>query len=86
VIVRRIRAIGIVATCLAGGGCQTAASFDAWGSYLPGWLVCSAVAIVLAVAAHLALRRLGIEPAAPVVAYPALVVAVTCAQWLLFLR
>jgi hypothetical protein len=83
---RWIRAFGLVTTCLAAGGCETAASFDVWGSYFPGWLVCSAVAIVLTVVAHVALLRLNIEPAAPVVAYPALVAALTFAQWLMFLR
>ena len=83
---RWVPPIGVISACIATGGCETAASFDISGSYFPGWLVCSGLAIALAVVAHVALRRLRIEPAVPVVAYPALVAALTFAQWLIFLR
>ena len=67
-------------------GCGRAPSFDILGSYFPGWLVCLTVALLLTVLVRFLLRRLEIELAAPIVAYPSLLASLTFAQWLLFLR
>jgi hypothetical protein len=77
---------GLVFTCVAVAGWDRAPSLDILGSYVPGWLVSVIVALVLAVLVRFLLRRLEIELAAPIVAYPSLVAWLTFAQWLLFLQ
>ena len=77
---------GLAFACLAVAGCDRAPSFDILGSYLPGWLVCLAVALLLTVLVRFLLLRLKVELPAPIVVYPSLLACLTFAQWLLFLR
>lgn len=65
-------------------GCSRAPSVDVMGSFFPGWLVCVILAIGLAAAARLALLRLRIKVALPILVYPSLAAIFTFALWLLF--
>ena len=65
-------------------GCSRAPSVDVLGSFFPGWLVCLVLGIVLAAAARLALMRLRIKVAIPILVYPSLAAIFTFVLWLLF--
>jgi hypothetical protein len=72
----------LVAPLLA--GCSRAPSVDVLGSFFPAWMVCFIVAIVLTVLAHLALLRLRVKVALPMLAYPSLAALFTFLLWLIF--
>jgi hypothetical protein len=66
-------------------GCGRNPNVEAVGSYFPGWLLCLAVAIVVTVFAHYALRRLALHHhvlGAPLLIYPGMVLLLTCLFWL----
>jgi hypothetical protein len=65
-------------------GCSRAPSVDVMGSFFPGWLVCVIVGIVFAAVARLALLRLRIKVALPILVYPSLAAIFTFVLWLLF--
>jgi hypothetical protein len=65
-------------------GCSRAPSIEVLGSFFPAWLVCFIVAIVLTALARLALLRLRMKPALPLLIYPSLVALFTFLLWLLF--
>ena len=65
-------------------GCSRAPSVDVLGSFFPGWLVCLTAAIVLAALVRLALLRLRLRFAFPVLVYPSLAALFTFALWLIF--
>jgi hypothetical protein len=71
---------------LPASSCERAPSFDILGSYFPAWLLCLCVSLLLTVLVRWALLRLQVAVVAPVLVYPCLLAALTCAQWLLFLR
>jgi len=66
-------------------GCGRAPAFDVLGSFFPAWLVCFAVAILLAVLCR-ALLQPRVEIALPVLVYPSLTAIFTFALWLVFFR
>ena len=66
-------------------GCGRAPAFDVLGSFFPAWLVCFAVAILLAVLCR-ALLQSRVEIAFPVLVYPSLTAILTFALWLAFFR
>jgi len=57
---------------------------DVLGSFFPAWLVCFTVAIVLTCLVRLALLRLHIKVALPILMYPSLTGVFTFAVWLIF--
>ena len=65
-------------------GCSRAPSVDVLGSFFPAWLVCFIVAIVLTALVRLALWRLQIKVALPILVYPSLAAVFTFALWLIF--
>jgi hypothetical protein len=65
-------------------GCSRAPSVDVVGSFFPGWLVCLGMAIVLAGLVRLALLRLRLAFALPVLVYPSLSAIFTFVLWLIF--
>jgi len=65
-------------------GCSRAPSVDVLGSFFPGWLVCLTAAIVLAALVRLALLRLRLRFAFPVLVYPSLAALFTFVLWLIF--
>ena len=66
-------------------GCGRAPAFDVLGSFFPAWLVCFAVAILLAVLSR-ALLQPRVEIAFPVLVYPSLTAIFTFALWLALFR
>jgi len=66
-------------------GCGRAPAFDVLGSFFPAWLVCFAVAILLAVLCR-ALLQSRVEIAFPVLVYPSLTAIFTFALWLALFR
>jgi YtcA family len=65
-------------------GCSRAPSIEILGSFFPAWLVCFIVAIVLTALARLALLRLRVKAALPLLVYPSLAALFTFLLWLLF--
>ena len=76
--------LGLLAVLLT--GCSRAPSFDLFGSLFPAWLACLAAGAVSAVLARWLISRAGIPLVFPVLVYPSLTMAVTCALWLAFFR
>jgi len=74
------------AICLLCTGCGRAPSVDIIGSFFPVWMVCLAIAIVLASIVRLVLVRYKFESEIGPVAlfYPALVILFSCLLWLIF--
>jgi hypothetical protein len=64
--------------------CSQAPSVDVLGSFFPVWLVCFLVAILLTTLVRLALSRLRVKAALPLLVYPSLVALFTFLLWLLF--
>jgi YtcA family len=64
--------------------CSRAPSIDVLGSFFPAWLVCFIVAIVLTALVRLALLRMRVKAALPVLVYPSLAALFTFVLWLLF--
>jgi fructose-specific phosphotransferase system IIC component len=65
-------------------GCSRAPSVEVLGSFFPAWLVCFIVAIVLTALARLALLRLRVQAALPLLVYPSLAALFTFVLWLIF--
>ena len=65
-------------------GCSRAPSVEVLGSFFPAWLVCFIVAIVLTALARLALLRLRVKAALPLLVYPSMAALFTFLLWLLF--
>jgi hypothetical protein len=66
-------------------GCGRAPEFDVLGSFFPAWMVCFAVAILLAVLCR-ALLQPRVEIAFPVLVYPSLTAIFTFGLWLALFR
>lgn len=64
--------------------CSPAPSVDILGSFFPAWLICFVLAIVITAFVRLALLRLNIKVALPILLYPNLVAFFTFALWLIF--
>jgi fructose-specific phosphotransferase system IIC component len=78
----RLLPLGLVAPLLS--GCSRAPSIEILGSFFPAWLVCFIAAIVLTALARLALLRLRVKAALPLLVYPSLAALFTFLLWLLF--
>lgn len=65
-------------------GCSRAPTVDILGSFFPAWLICLVVAILLTAFARLALLRLRVKVAFPILVYPSLAAFFTFALWLIF--
>ena len=64
--------------------CSRAPSVEVLGSFFPAWLVCFTVAIVLTALVRLALLRVRVNPALPLLIYPSLAALFTFLLWLIF--
>jgi YtcA family len=64
--------------------CSRAPSVDVLGSFFPAWLVCFIVAIALTALVRLALLRLQVKAALPLLVYPSLAALFTFVLWLIF--
>jgi YtcA family len=64
--------------------CSRAPSVDILGSFFPAWLLCFTIAVLVAAGVRLAMIRLHVTMASPVLVYPSLVAFLTFALWLVF--
>jgi YtcA family len=64
--------------------CSRAPSVDVLGSFFPAWLLCFVVAIVVAALVQLALLRLRVKVALPLLTYPSVAALFTFLLWLIF--
>jgi YtcA-like protein len=78
----RLMALLLVAPSLS--SCSRAPSVDVLGSFFPAWLLCFTVAIVLTALVQLALLRLRVKVALPLLTYPSLAALFTLLLWLIF--
>jgi len=78
----RLLSLLLVAPLLS--SCSRAPSIEVLGSFFPAWLVCFIVAIVLTALARLALLRLRVKAALPLLVYPSLTALFTFVLWLIF--
>jgi hypothetical protein len=78
----RLAPLLLVASLLS--SCTRAPSVDVLGSFFPAWLVCFVAAIVLTALVRLALLRLRVMPALPILVYPSLAALFTFLLWLIF--
>jgi len=69
-------------------GCGRAPSVDILGSFFPVWMICVAIAVVLASVIRMVLLRYQFESEVRPVAlfYPSLVILLSCLLWLIFFR
>jgi hypothetical protein len=69
-------------------GCGRAPSVDILGSFFPVWMICLAIAVVLASVIRMVLLRYQFESEVRPVAlfYPSLVILLSCLLWLIFFR
>ena len=65
--------------------CERAPAFDVLGSFFPAWLICFAVAILLAAVCR-ALLQPRLEIAFPLLVYPSLTAILTFTLWLALFR
>jgi hypothetical protein len=68
-----------VAASLA--GCSRAPYVDLLGSFFPAWLVCFVFAILFTLLIRLALLRLRLQLAFPILVYPSLTALFTLVLW-----
>jgi fructose-specific phosphotransferase system IIC component len=81
---RLVRLLPLVLVTPLLSGCSRAPSIEILGSFFPAWLVCFIAAIVLTALARLALLRLRMKAALPLLVYPSLTALFTFLLWLLF--
>jgi hypothetical protein len=69
-------------------GCGRAPSFDIIGSFFPVWMICLAIAVVLAFVVRYFLLRAKLETEVGPLAlfYPSAVILFSCLLWLIFFR
>ncbi len=82
VFVRRALSLLFITPLLV--SCSRAPAIDIMGSFFPAWLFCFVLAIVLTAFVRLALQRLHIQLAFPILVYPSLAAFFTFALWLIF--
>ena len=86
-LVRDSRFLKVLPLLLAApllSSCSRAPSVEVLGSFFPAWLVCFIVAIVLTALVRLALLRLRVKAALPLLFYPSLAALFTFLLWLVF--
>lgn len=79
---------GIGLLLLIYSGCSRAPSIDVAGSFLPSWMLCLIVAVIITAVLRWQLVRRRLENRImPIgVFYPSVVVAIACLLWLLIFR
>ncbi len=81
---RLVRLLPLLLVAPLLSSCSRAPSIEVLGSFFPAWLVCFIVAIVLTALARLALLRLRVKAALPLLVYPSLAALFTFLLWLIF--
>jgi hypothetical protein len=82
------RSLAIGGVCLLCAGCGRAPAVDILGSFLPAWMICLIIAVLLTGILRILLLRRQLEQAIEPVAlfYPSVVVLLSCLLWLIFFR
>jgi hypothetical protein len=85
---RRLECVAACFVMLFATGCSRAPSINVTGSFLPSWMLCLALGVVLSGLTRwqLMTRKLEHYVMPIVVFYPSLAVAMACLLWLLFFR
>ena len=83
---RRLSVSGLPLAGVFCTGCSRAPSFDVLGSFFPAWLFCLALGLLLTLALHGLLLRVGVTLALPILTYPSSAALFTFALWLGFFR
>jgi hypothetical protein len=81
---RLVRLLPLLLVAPLLSSCSRAPSIEVLGSFFPAWLVCFIVAIVLTALVRLALLRLRVQAALPLLVYPSLAALFTFLLWLIF--
>ena len=81
---RLVRLLPLLLVAPLPSSCSRAPSVEVLGSFFPAWLVCFIVAIVLTALVRLALLRLRVKAALPLLVYPSLAALFTFLLWLIF--
>ena len=81
---RLVRLLPLLLVAPLPSSCSRAPSVEVLGSFFPAWLVCFIVAIVLTALARLALLRLRVKAALPLLVYPSMAALFTFLLWLIF--
>ena len=81
---RFVRLLPLLLVAPLQSSCSRAPSVEVLGSFFPAWLVCFIVAIVLTALVRLALLRLRVKAALPILVYPSLTALFTFLLWLIF--
>ena len=81
---RLVRLLPLLLVAPLPSSCSRAPSVEVLGSFFPAWLVCFIVAIVLTALVRLALLRLRVKAALPLLVYPSLAALFTFVLWLIF--
>lgn len=79
------RAVVALVPAMLLAGCARSPEFNVLGSYFPGWIACILLGVVVAVIAHVLLKRWQWEAriSALPLFYLSLVLLVACACWLI---
>lgn len=85
---RFIKTGSLAVICLLSSGCGQAPSVEVIGSFFPVWMLCVAIAVVLAFVLRFVLLRYKLESEVGPLAlfYPSAVVLFTSLLWLIFFR
>ena len=81
---RLVRLLPLLLVAPLLSSCSRAPSVEVLGSFFPAWLVCFIVAIVLTALVRLALLRLRVKAALPLLVYPSMAALFTFLLWLIF--
>ncbi len=81
---RLVRLLPLLLVAPLPSSCSRAPSVEVLGSFFPAWLVCFIVAIVLTALVRLALLRLRVKAALPLLVYPSMAALFTFLLWLIF--
>jgi YtcA family len=81
---RSVRPLPLLLAAPLLSSCSRAPSVEVLGSFFPAWLVCFLVSILLTALARLALLRLRVKAALPLLVYPSLAALFTFVLWLIF--
>lgn len=80
--------VAVTFACLVSAGCGRAPSINILGSFFPVWMVCLAIAVVLAFVVRYLLLRAHLESEVGPLAlfYPCVILFFTSLLWLIFFR
>jgi hypothetical protein len=88
-VITQISKLLAICTCmLCAVGCSRAPSINVAGSFLPSWMLCLGLGVVVSALTRWQLMRRKLEQRVMplVIFYPSLVVATACLLWLLLFR